>query len=116
MIKNFIYLTLLCGVFATAGEGWISSYVTNKMEARLSPYPLTICSSIKMYRNSETNVVAVSELNSGDKLLILFDIPREKMTNEPSMTNTSKNIVGYMLFTIPSSNTPPILTSFLQVR
>lgn len=110
MIRKLVGLFVLCSTMYGADSSWIGTYVTNKVEAFLSPYPSTICSSIRYYRIGEVNEILISTLKEGDRVMVLVDIPASNV--ETNMLNYSVNIVGYTQFEIPRrTNQPPTVSS-----
>lgn len=109
MIRKLVGLFVLCSTMYGADSNWIGAYVTNKVEALLSPHPSTVCSSIRYYRMGEVGEISISTIKEGDRIMVLVDIPASKI--ETNMTN-SLNIVGYTQFEIPRlTNRPPTVSS-----
>lgn len=114
------------GLVLAAGLVWLAAqsptpptpaeYATDRVNAALSPYDITICDTVEWYRNTNNVAVSTSELQPGDAVVALLDIPYSKMTNEPPTTNKySVNVVGYVRFNIPNPNNPPSIVSGLGV-
>lgn len=103
MLKTWCISVLLCSKLYATDSIWIEKYVSNKVDAALSPYSMSVCSSIKYYINNGTNDVPITSFKPGDKVLVLVNIPPIKTeTNLLAM-----NVVGYINFFIPPV-TPPV--------
>ena len=52
-----------------------AEYMTNRVNTSLSPYDISVCRSVQWFRNNETNQFNPTNALSGDKILVLVDVP-----------------------------------------
>ena len=106
----------LIGLFAAAIIGTTvasepfssAEYMTNRVNTSLSPYDISVCRSVQWFRNNETNQFNPTNALSGDKILVLVDVPMTNLVHEPTSTNIlSEIIVGFITFSIPTNLTIP---------
>jgi len=86
----------------------IELFITNRVNASLSPYTITNCSRIAYYPQNSTNEISISNVKSGELIVAIIEMPI--VFPDPKYNG----VVGYIQIQIPSVSPPSNLRMTLK--